>query len=74
MARQELEVLVGMKSMRVAISLGLWLAIHTACSRSATRGDAISGILDAFRSHQIVALGQGLHGNSAWLVLPVTAP
>jgi len=25
--------------------------------------DAVSGILDAFRSHQIVALGEGLHGN-----------
>lgn len=30
----------------------------------ARRIDAITGILDAFQSHPIVALGEGLHGNS----------
>jgi hypothetical protein len=44
--------------------LCLLLALDTACTRSAVRLDPISGILDAFRSHQIVALGEGLHGNT----------
>jgi hypothetical protein len=30
----------------------------------ATRIDPVTGILDAFQSHRIVALGEGLHGNN----------
>lgn len=45
----------------------LTLAIQPACGRSgAARAvpiDPISGILDKFHSYQIVALGEGLHGN-----------
>lgn len=44
--------------------LCLLLLLHAACTRSAIRLDPISGILDAFRSHQIVALGEGIHGNN----------
>jgi hypothetical protein len=39
-------------------------AVQVACERSAVRIDAIAGIVDAFRSHRIVALGEGLHGNN----------
>ena len=46
------------------ICLCLWLCILVACSRSAIRVDPISAILDAVRSHQVVALGEGLHGNN----------
>ena len=47
-----------------SICVCLLLAVHAACTRSAVRLDAIAAILDAFRSHQIVALGEGLHGNN----------
>jgi erythromycin esterase-like protein len=57
-------VLVGPKPAAASICLSLSLLIHAACNRSAIRIEPISGILDAFRSHQIVALGEGLHGNS----------
>jgi hypothetical protein len=40
------------------------LVIHMGCARSAIRSEPISGILDAFGSHHIVALGEGLHGNT----------
>jgi hypothetical protein len=46
------------------IGLSLSLLIQIACTRSAVRVDPISGIIDAFRSHQIVALGEGIHGNT----------
>jgi hypothetical protein len=55
---------VGPKPAAAAISLGLSLLLHVACSRWAIRVDAISGIVDVFRSHQIVALGEGVHGNN----------
>jgi len=58
------EVLVRPKPAAASICLSLCLLIHAACNRSAIRVEPISGILDAFRSHQIVALGEGLHGNS----------
>lgn len=45
------------------IYLCLVFATHVGCN-SATRIEPISGILDAFGSHQIVALGEGLHGNT----------
>src|SRR5215211_7768556 len=48
--------------MTAPVSVYLLLAVHAGCSR-AVRVDAISGILDAFRSHQIVALGEGGHGS-----------
>src|SRR5688572_19736256 len=32
-------------------------------SRPAVPIDPITGILDAFRTHQVVALGEGTHGN-----------
>ena len=52
----------------VPICLSLVLASQPACNlsrfRQARRVDAISGILDAFRTHQIVALGEGIHGNN----------
>ena len=54
---------MGPKPAGASICLFLSLLIHSACNRSAIRVDAISAILDAFRSHQIVALGEGLHGN-----------
>jgi hypothetical protein len=57
-------VLVGPKPAAASICLSLSLLIHAACNRSAIRVEPISGILDAFRSHQIVALGEGLHGNN----------
>jgi hypothetical protein len=41
---------------------GLALALLAGCGW-ASRVEPISGIFDAFRSHQIVALGEGLHGN-----------
>ena len=53
-----------LKSTPAAGCLCVLLVIQAACSRSATRVDGISGVLDAFRSHQIVALGEGLHGNN----------
>jgi hypothetical protein len=44
------------------------LASQSACNLSrlwkARRVDAIAGIVDAFRTHQIVALGEGIHGNN----------
>ena len=54
------------------ISVPIWLCLlfasQPACNLSrlwkARRVDAISGILDAFRTHQIVALGEGIHGNN----------
>ena len=58
------EVAVRPKRAAALICLYLWLFINVACSRSASPVDPISGILDAFRSHQIVALGEGLHGNN----------
>lgn len=39
-------------------------AVNAACNRSAVRVDPVAGILNAFRSHQIVALGEGAHGNN----------
>ena len=48
--------------MAVLICLCLVFASQVACG-SATRLEPISGILDAFKSHHIVALGEGLHGN-----------
>jgi len=52
----------------VPICLCLVLASQPACNlsrfRYARRVDAISGILDVFRTHQIVALGEGRHGNN----------
>ena len=45
------------------IGLCLSLLVHPGCTRSAVRVDPLTGILDAFRSHQIVALGEGIHGN-----------
>ena len=57
-------MLAGPKRFAVSIGVSLLLLIHAACDRSATRVDPISGILDAFRSHQIVALGEGIHGNN----------
>jgi hypothetical protein len=55
------EVMVGPKpAASICLSLSL---LGAACNRSAVRVEPISGILDAFRSHPIVALGEGLHGN-----------
>ena len=58
----------GAKRFAVPICLCLVFATQPACNlsllRKARRVDAISGILEAFRSHQIVALGEGLHGNN----------
>jgi len=45
-----------------AAILCLVLATQAGCG-SATRIEPVSGILDAFGSHQIVALGEGRHGN-----------
>jgi hypothetical protein len=59
---------VRQKPISVPICLCLVLATQPACNlsrfRQARRVDAISGILDAFRTHQIVALGEGIHGNN----------
>jgi hypothetical protein len=55
---------VGRKPVAVSICVSLSLLIHAGCTRSAIRVDPISGILDAFRLHQIVALGEGIHGNN----------
>lgn len=56
------------KLISVPICLCLVFASQSACNLSrlwkARRVDAISGILDAFRTHQIVALGEGIHGNN----------
>ena len=56
------------KLIAVPICLCIALASQPACNRSRlskARGvDAISGILDAFRTHRIVALGEGIHGNN----------
>lgn len=38
-------------------------AQQTSPSRLALPSDPIAGILEAFQSHTIVALGEGLHGN-----------
>ncbi|MBY0495565.1 MAG: hypothetical protein K2Y23_15245 [Cyanobacteria bacterium] len=46
-----------------AIYLCLLFATQVGCN-SASRIEPVSGILDAFQSHQIVALGEGLHGNT----------
>ena len=58
----------GAKRLAVPICLCLVLATQAACNlsllRKARRVDAISGILEAFRSHPIVALGEGIHGNN----------
>ena len=55
---------MGPKPAAVSICLSLSLLIHAACNRAAIRIEPIAGILDAFRSHRIVALGEGLHGNN----------
>jgi hypothetical protein len=57
--RRQQEVLVGPKPAAASIFLSLCLLIHAACNRSSIRIEPISGILDAFQSHQIVALGEG---------------
>jgi hypothetical protein len=61
-------VFVRPKPISVAISLCLVFASLPACNlsvlRNARRVDAISGILAAFGTHQIVALGEGIHGNN----------
>lgn len=49
---------------RASIYLCLAIAAQTGCTRSAVRVDGVSGILDAFTSHHIVALGEGMHGNN----------
>jgi hypothetical protein len=51
------------KPTAVPIYLCLVFATQVGCN-SATRIEPISGILDAFGSHQIVALGEGVHGNT----------
>lgn len=43
--------------------LCLMFATFAGCGK-ANRIEPVSGILDAFGSHQIVALGEGLHGNT----------
>jgi hypothetical protein len=48
--------------MAAPVCVYLLLAVLAACNRG-VRVDAISGILDAFRSHEIVALGEGGHGS-----------
>ena len=55
-----------MEPKRAAVTIFLCLSLfsHAACSRSAIPVDPISGILDAFRTHPIVALGEGIHGNN----------
>jgi hypothetical protein len=63
-SRTEQEVLVRPKQVAATICLCLLPVVHAACNRSARRVEPISGILDAFRSHRIVALGEGLHGNN----------
>jgi hypothetical protein len=56
------------KLLSVAICLSLLFASQAACNlsllRKARRIDPIAGILDAFRTHQIVGLGEGIHGNN----------
>ena len=39
------------------------LSGQSAASRPAAPLDPIAAILDAFRSHSVIALGEGLHGN-----------
>jgi hypothetical protein len=62
------EAVVRTQPMAVAISLCLTLGTLAACNvfgvPSAVRAEPIQGILDAFRTHQIVALGEGMHGNN----------
>jgi hypothetical protein len=54
----------------IAVPLGLCVvfasspACHVFGDPKSLRIDAISGILDAFGTHHIVALGEGLHGNN----------
>ena len=56
------------KLISASICLCLAFTSQPACNlsllRNSRRVDAISGILDAFRTHQIVALGEGIHGNN----------
>jgi hypothetical protein len=52
------------KRAAASICLSVSLLICAACNRSAIRLEPITAILDALRSHQIVALGEGLHGNN----------
>jgi hypothetical protein len=54
---------LGSKPIAAPFSLCLLLAVSAACSRSSVQVDPVAGILDAFRSHQIVALGEGGHGS-----------
>jgi hypothetical protein len=54
--------------MAVTVSLCLMLGTQAACNPfgapNAARREPIPGILDAFRTHQIVALGEGAHNNN----------
>ena len=56
------------KLISASICLCVALTSQPACNlsllRNSRRVDAITGILEAFRSHQIVALGEGIHGNN----------
>jgi hypothetical protein len=56
------------EAIAIAIVLCLALGTQAACNafghRRAVRAEPIEGILDAFRTHQIVALGEGGHGNN----------
>lgn len=60
---RKLEVRLDRRPIAALISMSLLLAVGAACTRSAARIDPISGILDAFQSHQVVALGEGGHGS-----------
>ena len=52
------------KALAPLIGLCVSLAVQSACTGSARRLDPIAGILDAFQTYPIVALGEGLHGNN----------
>jgi hypothetical protein len=51
--------------MRAALRLCVCVVAtaNAACTRPSVGIDPIAGILDAFRTHQIVAMGEGMHGN-----------
>jgi len=49
--------------MRHAMMVGLLLAGQAGAPAPAVPIDPVQGIIDAFRSHAVVALGEGAHGN-----------
>src|SRR5687767_12710331 len=52
-------------AMLTAVAIAAAAAAQDAARAPAQRLDPIATILDAFRDHQVVALGEGAHGNMA---------